>query len=283
MSGKHPYSYTVLRYVHDVTTSEFVNVGVVMHIPSENSLRVRTRHTIGRIKDVFPDLNRRAFIDAMTSVERDINRIAKEIVTCGLLTRDGDAATYARRALPSDYSSLQWSPIGTGLTENADKTFERLYERFVARYDGQSTRRRSDDDVWRPVRDLLAERSVCIQLEKKEISGKTDTIAFERTWKNGVWHAYEPVSLDLADAEGIKDKARRWLGHLAAVVDGSIDPFKVYFILGKPQTASLLTAYESAKAILSCAPGGPEIFEEDEAELLVSSIEDEYRAHLATR
>jgi hypothetical protein len=282
MIEKHPYSYTVLRYVHDVTTSEFVNVGIVLHVPSECRLLVRTRHTIGRIKVVFPDLNRQAFVEAMASVERGIKRVAKDIATCGMLPCDGDAATYARRALPADYSSLQWSPLGTGLTDNADKTFERLYERFVTRYDEHSARRRSDDDVWRPVRDLLEERRIAVPLEKKEIAGKTDTISFDRTWKNGVWHAYEPVSLDLADADGIKDKARRWLGHLAAVADGPSDQFKVYFILGKPQVASLLPAYESAKAILSRAPGAPAIFEDDQVDRLVSSIEDEYRAHLAT-
>lgn len=281
MTEKRPYSYTVLRYVHDVTTSEFVNVGIVLHVPAEGCLRVRTRHTIGRIKDIFPDLDRRAFIDAMASVERGIKFAAKDIATAGMLPCDGDAATYARRALPADYSSLQWSPIGTGLTDSVDKTFERLYERFVARYDEHTERRRSDEDIWRPVRDLLEERHIAVRLEKKEIVGKTDVISFERTWKNGVWHAYEPVSLDLADADGIKDKARRWLGHLSAVADDPSDDFRVYFILGKPRSPTLLQAYENAKAILARAPGEPAIYEENEVDRLVSSIEDEYRAHLA--
>jgi hypothetical protein len=89
------------------------------------------------------------------------------------------------------------------------------------------------------------------------------------------------LSLDLADADGIKDKARRWLGHLAAVADGPSDTFKVYFILGKPQTPTLMAAYENAKAILARAPGGPAIYEEDQIEGLVTEIEDEYRAHTA--
>lgn len=279
MTDRRPYSYTVLRYVHDVTTAEFVNVGIVLHVPSEGALRVRTRHTIGRIKDVFPDLDRRAFTEAMKAVERGVRSVAKDIATSGLLPCDGDAATYARRAVPVDYSSLQWSPIGTGLTDNAEKTFDRLYERFVTRYDEHTARRRTDEDVWRPVRNLLEERKIAVHLEKKEIIGKTDVISFDRTWKNGVWHAYEPVSLDLADADGIKDKARRWLGHLAAVADGASDDFKVYFILGRPQMRALLPAYENAKAILARAPGDPSIFEEDEVDSLVTSIEDEYRSH----
>jgi len=284
MTAKRPYSYTVLRYVHDVTTGEFVNVGVVMHLASDGTLRVKTRHTIGRIKDVFPDLDRAAFVAAMKAVERGVSAVAKEIESAGLLRdRDDDAGMFARRALPIDYSSLQWSPVGAGLTDDPDKTFARLYARFVSRYDVPSTHRRTDDDVWRPVRDLLAERKVAVTLEKKDIIGKTDVISFDRAWKNGVWHAYEPLSLDLADADGIKDKARRWLGHLSAVADGPSDKFKVYFILGKPQAQTLWPAYERAKAILSKAPGHPAIYEENQIDGLVSEIEDEYRSHTATR
>ena len=48
MSKKFPYTYTILRYVHDVMTGEFINVGVVMHVPSQRQLLARTRTTIGR-------------------------------------------------------------------------------------------------------------------------------------------------------------------------------------------------------------------------------------------
>ena len=32
--SKHPYTYTVLRYVHDTGTGEFANVGVVLTSPA---------------------------------------------------------------------------------------------------------------------------------------------------------------------------------------------------------------------------------------------------------
>jgi hypothetical protein len=155
MTEKHSYSYTVLRYVHDVTTAEFVNVGLVLHSRAAGVLRVETRRTIGRIKDFFPDFNRRAFVSAMKAVNRAFDSIAKKLADGTFLDKDGDAGAFARRAVPIGDSSLQWSPIGTGLTSDIDRTFVRLYERFVSRYDTHTQYLRTDNDVWRPVRDKL--------------------------------------------------------------------------------------------------------------------------------
>ena len=85
------------------------------------------------------------------------------------------------------------------------------------------------------------------------------------------------MSFDLVDADGIKGKAREWLGHLAAVVaDGkNVEPFKPHFIVGAPRDAKLRPAYDSAIAILRRAPNDPEIFEETQIDDLVTRIEKE--------
>jgi hypothetical protein len=278
MNEKRAYSYIVLRYIHDVMTEEFINVGLVLYVPSSGTVKIKTRRTIGRIKDMFPDLDRSAFTAAMRSLNRSVDKITKESSRSPLLASNIDAGSIARKALPNDDSSLQWSSIGTGLTENVDKTFDRLYSRMIARYDEYVEHRKSDEEVWRPVRQKLEERHLVSRLQEKAISGQVDKIVFKHAWKNGCWNVYESVSLDLADAEGIKEKARRWLGHLSAVADGS-EPFKPHFIVGAPENPDLRHAYNNAIAILRCAPSKPEIFEENQVDDLVSQIEDEVRAH----
>ena len=64
MTEKQAYSYTVLRYIHDVVSGERLNVGVVMHAPAGGFLKVRTRKTVDRLKQAFPDLDDAAFTDA---------------------------------------------------------------------------------------------------------------------------------------------------------------------------------------------------------------------------
>ncbi|MFT4129733.1 DUF3037 domain-containing protein [Labrys sp. (in: a-proteobacteria)] len=282
MTSKAAYSYTLLRYVHDVMTGEFVNVGVVLFVPSMGVVRFKMRGTIGRLKGVFPDIDRKAFLSSMAAVRKGLQLTAKCEQEAGLLKSEGDAAVIARRAVPPDDSSLQWSQCGTGLTADPDEALNRLFDRYVSRYDALHRARRSDDDVWRPVRQKLEERDLAQHLQEKSISGGLDDIVFKYAWKNGQWHVYEPLSFDLADADGIKSKAREWLGHLSAVVaGGKTEPFKPHFIVGAPDNPTLQDAYRKAIAILEQAPNQPEIFEESQLDKLVAQIEDEVREHNA--
>ncbi len=281
MTEKLGYSYTVLRYVHDVVSGEALNVGVVMHVPSTGLLEVRTRKTIGRLKQTFPDLDRHEFVEAMKAVERGLKAASKRLEHKALFDQKSDARIQALQVLPEDDSALQWSPVGSGLTANPARTFESLYRRYVARYDRKSKRRRTDEDVWRSVRDMLAEREVKIPFEHKVVAGKRDRIEFKKAWKNGEWHAYEPLSLDLADADNIKDKARRWRGHLSAVAEGFEDDIKLHFVVGRPQEKLLIPAYESAKEILKGARFEPEVVDENDVGDFVATLEFEYRTHLA--
>ncbi|MGH6861771.1 MAG: DUF3037 domain-containing protein [Phyllobacterium sp.] len=278
-SKKQQYTYTVLRYVHDVVTGEFVNVGVLMYSPRTNYVKVSVRSSIGRIKSVFPDMDRFAFLSAVKSAERTARKIAKGLEHEDLLAEFDNASSIARKILVADDSSLQWSPLSGGLSDDLNKTFDRVYSRFVSRYDAKTSHRRSDDEVWRPVRALIEDRKVPVEFDEKTVAGSTDEIVFKRAWKNGTWHAYEPVSFDLVDADGIKDKARRWRGHLEAVHDGAKTDVKLHFIVGAPRKPGLMPAYENALKILSEAAFHPEIYEENDIPRLVSKIEDEVRHH----
>jgi len=280
MTEQRPFTYTVLRYVHDARAGEMLNVGIVLHVAAEHRLLVKTRDTHGRVKRAFPDLDGDAFRGAMRSVERAVGAVAEHLAATTLLGHEGDAASLARKAMAADDSALQWSPVGSGLTNDAEATLARLFDRLVLRNDDRTgPRRRVDEEVWRPIRDKLVERNVHVPFEQKVVSGALDSITFEHAWKNGSWHVYEPVSLDMADRDGIMAKTHRWLGHLAAVQDGAQDPLKLHFILGAPQDPALEPAYRRAVALFRQAALDPEVLEESDIDALVARIEDEVRAH----
>ena len=53
---KTPYSFVVLRYMHDVFTREFVNVGVLLHAPRIGFLGFEKLPNLDRVKGLFPGL-----------------------------------------------------------------------------------------------------------------------------------------------------------------------------------------------------------------------------------
>ncbi len=277
MTGKHPYTYTVLRYVHDPLTGEFVNIGVVVHCPSLSYLNAKLRSTHGRISAVFPDLSRTNYKALIGGIERAFRRVAKGQGHQDLFPTKGNALSFARRVVPADDSSLQWSSIGSGITADPESTLNRLYDRLVGQYDRKYEGKRSDDDVWRPVRDYLEKRDIASRLTPKTIAGSADTIEFDHAWRNGLWHCYQPVSFDLANSETIRDKARKWTGHITSVSD-SQEPFKVYFLVAPPQDSRLHSAFEAAVAILQKAPIEKQVFAEEQIGEFIEQIETDVEA-----
>src|SRR5262249_44675269 len=148
-----------------------------------------------------------------------------------------NAVVLAQSILPADDSSLQWSSVGSGLTAAPADELRHLFSRLVSRYDDKHEHRRTDADIWRPIREKLEAR-LSAKLTTATISSTVDEIKFEHAWKNGEWHCYQPVSFDLATADGIKTKARQWTGHLTAV--RTAERFRPYFIVGKPAEETLL-------------------------------------------
>jgi hypothetical protein len=272
------YTYSTLRYIHDLSTGEFINVGIVLHCPSIRHLGARLRHTHGRISCAFPDLDTGAFRSSMAIIEKALRLQAANYEKGDLFQEKGDAAAFGRQVVPLDDSSLQWSPVGGGLTKDPKQELERLYERLVARYDEKLDRRRSDEDVWRSVREKLDAAKLSDKLVKTVIRSSVDELPFEHAWKNGIWHCYRAISFDLADADSIKRKARQWNGHLSSVSDAP-EAFKPYFVLGMPGDRNLLRAYNDAVAILEKSPVQPTVYPESEADQLVDQIESDIRSH----
>ncbi len=279
MKNQYSYTYTVLRYMHDVTSGEFVNVGVALHAPQAPYLSALCRTTIGRLSKVFPGLNAEHFKALMRHIQNSFEERGERLANELQFASSSGVIEIAQSVLPKDDSSLQWSPCGSGRTDDPAQALEKLFNRMVMRYeDKQASSNRTDDDVWRHFKKDLEARRILQHFQSKIISVQDDEIEFQHSWKNGKWHCLEPVSFDMATADSIRDKAHRWLGQLASVQD-AVDPFKVYLLVGAPQQESLQPAFQSAMSILRKIPGEKEIVPEHEALDLAARIAAEVAEH----
>jgi hypothetical protein len=281
MSASIKYSYTVLRYVHDTMTGEFVNVGVALHAPEAGYLSAICRTTYRRVSAAFPGLRGEHFRAVMRHVQARFEQMGEQLSAEAKATGSQSLLDIARGVLPSDDSSFQWGPVGVGLAADPSQKLEALFNRMVMRYDEQApTRvRRTDDDVWRNFKRDLEQRRLLRYFEPKTISVQDDEVRFEHAWKNGVWHCVEPVSFDMAAAETIKDKAHKLLGQITSV-NGTLDNFRLYMLVARPDDDALMPAFESAMSILQKMPCDKEIVQEDEHAALADRLASEVEAHL---
>lgn len=281
MNKKYQYSFAILRYVHDTTTGEFVNVGVALHAPEVRYANAICRTTYGRLNRMFPGINAEYFKSTMRHIQSRFEATGKQINTQLQFENIGSVMDIARRILPIDDSSLQWSQPGVGFTDNPEETLKKLYDRMVMKYEEKTAREhRTEDDVWRHFKRTLEDRNLLKYFEPKKIIVQDDEVEFQHTWKNGKLHCLETVSFDLSSPDSIRDKAHRWLGRVTSIAN-SREKFDLYFLVGQPQDEQLLPAFESALSILKKVPVNSRIFQEKNAEDLSHFFEQEVAKHQA--
>lgn len=280
MSASIKYSYTVLRYVHDTMTGEFVNVGVALYAPEAGYLSAICRTTYRRVSAAFPGLKGEHFRAVMRHVQARFEQMGERQAVDSSASGGRPLLDIAKNVLPADDSSFQWGPVGVGLAADPSQKLEALFNRMVMRYDEQSATRirRTDEDVWRNFKRDLEQRRLLRYFEPKTIAVQDDEVRFEHAWKNGVWHCVEPVSFDLAAAESIKDKAHKLLGQITSV-NAAPDDFRLYLLVARPDDETLMPAYESAMSILQKMPCDKEIVQEDEHAALADRLAQEVEAH----
>ena len=131
---KTPYSFVTLRYVHDVVTGEFANVGVVLYAPEQRLLLARFTGSHERLGAIFLKIDHAHFCALMHYLTIHFEELGEDLRDSLEQRPTGEIEQVVRQVLPPDDSSLQWSEPGGGFTENAEETLRHLYSRLVERY-----------------------------------------------------------------------------------------------------------------------------------------------------
>ncbi len=76
---KTAYSFSILRYVHDPVTQEFVNVGVAVYSAEARYLRVSCSTHYGRISRLFCKIDGTRFRQLTRYVQDQINTLGEKL------------------------------------------------------------------------------------------------------------------------------------------------------------------------------------------------------------
>jgi hypothetical protein len=277
---KTTFTYTVLRYVHDIATGEFVNMGVALYAPEAKYVSAICNPRYRRLSKMFLEVNGENLRSLVRYIQSRFEEFALKLNR--ELPLDGRPKTIMEIAtgiLPPDDSSLQWSEPNGGITEDPAATLDQLYVRLVEKYEERAqVPSRTDDDVWKHYRKELEEKQVLARLQSKRIVAKDYDYQFDHAWKNGEWNLLEPVSMDLQDADTILDKANRWLGRATNLHDSPED-FRLWVLLGEPRLEKLRPAYGKALNILHKMPVKMEFVREEEAPKFTRELAAEMAKH----
>ena len=275
---KFPYSFSVLRYRHDATTGEFLNVGIALYSREAGFLRAICSTKYERITQLFTQIDGNKFRSVVRFVQEHINSMGEDLPS-ELPFEPGLAiSALLARVLPPDDSSLQFSDAGVGLSNDLEATLLELFERYVQQYEKENYTRREDEDVWKVFREPLVRRRVSDRLVPKKIAARNYEYEFQHSWKNEVWHVCEPISFDLVQPSSILDKANRWLGRAMSLAEGQ-ERFQMYVLLGEPCDRSLKNTFGKAKNILQKMPIQTKFISETEAEEFADDVARQIREH----
>jgi hypothetical protein len=266
------YQYQVLRYMHDQLTGEFVNVGVVLYSAEQGFFQAKCIRRYSRISQFFTGVNGDFLVAALKRFEQLVEAAAMDLHTTSAPKKIDEITS---KILIKDDSSLQLShEIFTGLEVDLDMALTEIFERIVEKYlNEESTATQTDKNVWSKLyKHYFDQQGITGHLEKHSFSTAKDTIEFDKTWKNGVWNCYQPLSLDLKGEDAIKNKVYRWFGVIKQL-ETSKEPMHLYFLASSPTQHQELKPFIREMLGSSDDPNiQVDLIDQSEAEAFVANV-----------
>lgn len=281
----HSYSYCVLRYLHDPSVGEAINVGVLVYAPEAGFAAFRGEHRTKALSGLFAGFRREEFLRFLVRLEASVERFQNAINQArdGLFEMDNqpeNAEILAKWLVADNNSSFQFGPIGAGVTRDLETVTATVFDRMIrSQRPASSERKRRDEEVvWSVFQNAFREHGINRVLSSHVIHTPAFDLPFDHAFQNERWHAIKPLSFDYARREEIRDTAMLWYSYGAALNE-SEDFSQLYLLLGAPTNPDDRPAYEQAKRWLAKMPGHPVLVEESEAESFAGRLAAEMKQH----
>jgi hypothetical protein len=262
-----PYSYCILRYVHDPAAGEALNVGVLAFAPTERWIDCRIEQRYSRLSATFRAFNghhyRAATRRVLAGLEALQARLRDALPSVDDAPRTLDQLY--RSLFPDPGLSLQRGETFSGLANDLSTAIADVFDRMVSSQHPEGPEvRRNDGQVWAVFQEPLEKTGVLERLQPKRFSAPDFIIEFDYGWKNAEWHILQPLSMDYRQNESLQRAATLWLGNATALKDQE-ELGELVMLLGPPQSSAQRLAYSRAKDLLHKMPVAHRLIEEDEA------------------
>lgn len=211
--------YQILRYVHDRTTGEFVNVGIVVFEPQSRFLEARVLNKFSRISNFFEEFNGHFLINTLKHFQKEIKTVNLDLLFFSSsesirLKEDPKLSDITKSILLRDNNSLQLSEVKCCLDIRPEKALQDLFVRLIEKYNSDASKEaHTDSYAWNKIYKTHFDKlGITARLKDHTVKTHNDQIKFDKAWKNGVWNCYQSLSFDLKREDAIKTKVYKWSG-----------------------------------------------------------------------
>lgn len=281
----HSYSFCALRYCHDPSVGESVNVGVLFYSPDAGFVRFFYDHHTAALSSLFRGFDRDEFLKFLLRFESAVERFQSSLAQArdgmfGIDNAPAHAGDLARWLVPDNGLSFQFGQVRAGISGDLLAASRLAFERQVTaqRPIPKGTKRRDDEAVWGTFYSPLRSYGITKVLMPYVAPTPDGEIPFKHAFKNENWHAIEPISFDYASASSIRDQALLWFAYGDALSETK-EFSRLYLLLGAPTDPQQRADYARAKSRLAKMAIRPQLIEENEAEDFASDLASEMRKH----
>lgn len=243
------FEYQIIRYLHDRTTGEFVNVGIVLFEPESRFLDAKVLTRFSRISNFFEEFNGYFLLSTLKHFQKEIRSVNVDLLffnSSDFIKSDnkfGLTEITSKILIPDD-SALFVSDTIKALDLDPRKALDDLYDRLVDKYTADPNKEvHTDAYAWNKVYKAHFDKfGITAQLKDHTVKTYNDQIKFDKAWKNGVWNCYQSLSFDLRKDDAIKNKVYKWSG-IIKELESSNEKINLYFLTTSPKTNVHLNSF----------------------------------------
>lgn len=237
-------------------------------------LLFRFYNKIRRLHNFFPRVNSLFVKQTITKIENGLTRLKGSLESPLFAEHIGKIDNITSQILTKDDSSLFFSEIRLVMDINGEALLQELFERLVTcNVDDEDRASIQDHEVWTKIyRPYFEKAKFTPDLKEAVVKTKHDEFHFEKTFRNGALHCFEPVSFQLSSSEIIRRKAYTWAGRLQEL-ETSDENVKVYLLAAMPDDPKLRTLLEDKFSNKQIGKATIELIDEKHAELAVRQVE----------
>ena len=281
------YSYSILRYRHDATSGEAVNIGVLVYSLADRFARLELDERYGHLAKLYRGFRADDFDLGLQNLKASLSHLQPQLEKPSMFEEaPHTAAELANLILPDNGGSLRFEGANRGRGSDLDSATQMMFDLWVTeqRPLAERWKRRDEKDVWRLYKQVLELYQIPAVLGEARVKTPSVELKFDHCFRNGKLHALQPLNLQYADAWQIVAHAAQWRGWSSELAD--VEDFgRLDLLLGAPDKTMPNFGREhedklrEAEAMLGRMNVNHRIVREEEAIEYAEELADEMREH----